>query len=90
MHPAYFVFSGTITELPAVVKGNFKIFRNFFSAGNIGKNAEIRCGHKSPHFPFPTSAKDHFISFLHDRVSSSSVEQGAIWHREAMVWMLAI
>ena len=34
--------------------------------------------------------EDYFISFLHERVSSSSVEQGAIWHREAMVWMLAI
>lgn len=32
----------------------------------------------------------YFINFLQDRVSSSSVEQGAIWHREAMVWMLAI
>ena len=32
----------------------------------------------------------YFISFLHDLVSSSRVEQGAIWHREAMVLMLAI
>lgn len=32
----------------------------------------------------------YFINFLHDLVSSSRVEQGAIWHREAMVRMLAI
>ena len=32
----------------------------------------------------------HFIIFRQDLVSSSSVEQGAIWHRDAMVWMLAI
>lgn len=32
----------------------------------------------------------HFIIFRQDLASSSSVEQGAIWHREAMVRMLAI
>lgn len=32
----------------------------------------------------------HFSIFRQDLASSSSVEQGAIWHREAMVRMLAI
>ena len=42
------------------------------------------------HLAAPVLFKSYFISFLHDLVSSSSVEQGAIWQRLAMVWMLAI
>lgn len=30
----------------------------------------------------------YFIIFLHALASSSRVLHGAIWHREAMVWML--
>lgn len=45
---------------------------------------------KAKRLAAPTLLRIYFISFLHDLVSSSRVEQGAIWHREAMVWILAM
>lgn len=39
---------------------------------------------------FHLQEKYYFIIFRQERASSSSVEHGVIWHRLAIVWMLAI
>ena len=45
---------------------------------------------KQARSPGPIREGSYFINFRQDLDSSSRVEQGAIWHREDMVRMLAI
>lgn len=60
--------------------GNFILYHN---GAHFSIAAQRRIGSFS-------LTKDYFIIFRQDLASSSRVEQGAIWHREDMVRILAI